>query len=105
MSEPIQIESPSTFMIDPTSFVGKIQIGDTTPSVLNVKRFITQNTDPTTITNFLNGQEGQEIVLLGDGNTTLEHGTNIFLIDEVDLLLATDKAYSLIRLNSKWYQL
>lgn len=95
-------ESPATFLVLPKEFVGSFKTA--TPGVLNVTRFRCTNTAPTNVTNILNGQEGQQILLLGDGNSTLVHGTNIFNQSGANELLASNKAYHYVRLNGKWYQ-
>ena len=52
---------------------------DATPSVLAGRNFVTANTGATTITDFDDGTDGQEIVVeIGDGNTTIDFtGTNL----------------------------
>jgi len=53
--------------------------GDSTPSVADGFIFKTNNSSPTTITNFDNGTAGQQItVIFGDSNTTIDFtGTNL----------------------------
>lgn len=47
--------------------------GLTTPSVGGARKFATANTAPTTITAFLEGKPGQEIIVkIGDANTTID---------------------------------
>lgn len=53
--------------------------GDASPLVDGGNVFITANTVATTITDFLNGSEGQEIEIRVDANTTIQHNTNIRL--------------------------
>lgn len=97
-------EQPVTFNALPKVYVGKLKKGSTTPSVKDVQQWMAVNTVPVTITNFVNGQDGQELLLLGDGQTTLTHGTNIMLAGGVNLLLAVNKVYHLVRFNNKWIQ-
>lgn len=66
-----------------------------TPNVLNRKFFELINTGANVITDFINGAPGQRIYLLGDGFTTLEHGTFIFTNTGVDKLLLADIVYKL----------
>ncbi|HEX9431046.1 MAG TPA: hypothetical protein VF944_11785 [Candidatus Bathyarchaeia archaeon] len=98
------IESPETRLVLDKRFEGRIKAGEVTPSVLNLEHWTCQNTGAITVTDFLNGQPAQHLYILGDGNTTLQHGTNIFLLGGVNLLLAANKVYQLLRLNGKWYQ-
>lgn len=76
----------------------------TTPSVERRTRFTCVNTGAVTVTDFLNGSDGQEIVLLGDGFTTVQHGTNIFTSTAANKLLAANKVYRFTRFNNKWYE-
>lgn len=97
-------EAPVTFLALPKRFVGRVPATALTHSVRNVEHLITQNTGAITVTNFTDGQEGQDLYILGDGFTTLQHGTKIFLSGAADLLLDADKVYHLKRLNNKWYE-
>lgn len=99
------IETPERRLVLPIKLVGKILKTETTPSVKNVEHWIAQNTGAVTVTDFKEGQEGQDLFILGDGQTTLTHGTNIFLIGAANLLLLTNTVVHLKRLNNKWYQI
>lgn len=77
---------------------------DTTPSVLNRTRLVCTNTSSTNVTQFRYGQEGQEIKLLGDGFTTLVHGTYIKTNTGANKLLAVNKVYTFTRFNSLWIE-
>lgn len=66
----------------------------TLPDVLNRKTFELGNTEATTITDFKNGAPGQRIYLLGDGFSTIEHGTLIFTSTGANKLLEEDKVYT-----------
>lgn len=57
-----------------------------------------------TVTNFLNGQEGQHLYILGNGNTELTHGTSIFTSTGANKTLAADKMYHFICHDDKWYE-
>lgn len=76
--------------------------GDTTPTVLNLERIKFQNTSPVTVTNFDNGREGQYIVVVGDGQTIIQHGTNIFNTAGVDITLANGRVYAYVRVQGVW---
>lgn len=89
----VTFEAKTTFLVLPTEFIGVIPIGVTTPSVLNVTKFKLINVAPVSITNFLNGQLGQIIQILGDGYTTLVHGTFIKTNTGLDKLLAINSLY------------
>ena len=104
VTDEIIFEQPVSFVRLPKMYVAKIKAGETTPSVKDLIRFTTQNTSPLTVTNLLDGADGQEIIIVGDGNTTLQHGTHIFNDSGANLLLAVNKAYSYLRINDKWIQ-
>jgi hypothetical protein len=76
----------------------------TTPSVLNVERMKLANTGSITITDFLYGQNGQEITLLGDGYTTIANNTKIKTSIGSSKLLATNLVYRFIRFDGVWYE-
>lgn len=61
--------------------------GDTTPSVATTARlYRTGNTKPTIITNFDDGHDEQDIVILfGDSETTIDSNENIKLMGELPL--------------------
>jgi hypothetical protein len=102
---------------DDVRFLGRVQFqnlieqspsdipeGDTTPIVLNRTRLVCTNTGATSITQFKQGQEGQEIKILGDGFTTLVHGTYIKTNTAANKLLAVNKVYTFTRFNSLWIE-
>lgn len=80
----------------------------TLPNVLNRRFFECDNTNPITITDFSNGAPGQRLYVLGDGNTTIEHGTFIFTNTGVDKLLDQNKVYkfTFFKVNNshKWVE-
>lgn len=68
--------------------------GDTTPSVADGNRFIATNTNPTTITIFDNGADGQELFLMStNDNTTVKHNSSINTLSGADTLLTANKIY------------
>jgi hypothetical protein len=87
----------------PTEFVGTFKAEDATPSVMDCSTWKCAG-DVVTITNFDDGQEGQHLSILGDGATTLEHGTNIVLSAGSDTLLASATVYEFVLLDDVWYQ-
>jgi len=78
----------------------------TTPNVFCLNRVRTINASATTITNFTGGIEGQKIEVELDGNTTIAHGTNIYLNG---LTNWTPGGYGgtvqLVRKNSRWWEI
>ena len=76
--------------------------GDTTPTVLNLERIKFQNTSPVTVTNFDNGREGQYIIVVGDGQTIVQHGTNIFNTAGANITLINNRVYAYVRVQGVW---
>ncbi len=83
------------------SFVGS------TINALNVELFDLNNTSPTNIATISNGQNGQTIHLLGDGQTTLTNAGNIRTRTGASVLLATGLIYQLTYMKTStvgyWY--
>ena len=82
---------------------GTVQEGATTFSALNGTRFQVVNGTPLNMTDITNGQDGQMIAILGDGNTTLVNNSRLVLGG--DLLLEEDKIHILVYLTDAWYSL
>lgn len=78
--------------------------GDTVINVLNITRIVFNNTTATTVTDFIGEQLGQELKILGDGYTTLQHGTNIFTNTAANKLLAVNKVYTFTKFSSGWIE-
>lgn len=84
--------------------IDSVELGVTTTNVLNITRLSFANTTATTVTNFTGGQEGQELKILGDGYTTLQHGTNIFTNTGANKLLSANKVYTFTKFPSGWIE-
>ena len=79
--------------------------GDTTPSVdeselLVLAAYVTS----TTITNFDDGIGAQRLVVIGNSNVTLQHGSTLKLKGGVNKTLINDHAYLFQRYNGVWYE-
>jgi hypothetical protein len=105
VADPVRFEAPVEFAEIPEHPVSEMGLSDTTPSVLNLLRIKFNNPVPVTVTNFLGGQEGQQITILGDGNTTLQNNTNINTISGNNYLLATNTTYIFTYYGGVWIQL
>ncbi len=90
-----------------------------TPNTANAKTVVTANTSATTITGFNGGYIGKEMVLIvNDGiaaglpsNTTIQHGTNVFLtagkstlFRSGDILMFRASSGSMSTSGIVWYQ-
>jgi hypothetical protein len=80
-----------------------IAAGTTTPSVADGNLFKTANTSPTSITNFLDAREGQEIkIIAGDANTTINNNSSIRTTTAAHKALTQDVIYRFIRDGILW---
>ena len=111
ITEQQQIEAPQKHLILPTPFVAIITPTKTTFSVLNIEKLICANTGAVTITNFTNGQAGQEISILGDGHTSVANNASIKTASGGTTLLAANKTYrftafpiDITKPDIVWYQ-
>lgn len=102
--DPVKFLSTVSFTELPESPVLNAQTGSTTLSVLNTERIKLQNTGAVSVTDFLYGQEGQQISLLGDGFTTIVHGTKIKTNTGANKLLSANQVYILTRIGSVWIE-
>lgn len=83
---------------------GNIADGDTTPSVAKHNILLTANTQPTTITDFDSGVDGQFIIVtFGDANTTLTDGGNLLLAGE--FTPDANDTITLLKVASGWREL
>lgn len=73
------------------------------PTVTNQSLFLSHDA-ASIITDFQGGAEGQVLTILGNGNTTITHGTNIFTNTGADKVLAADLVYRFTFINGKWYE-
>ncbi|MCA3700807.1 MAG: hypothetical protein IOB84_13625 [Brevundimonas sp.] len=82
--------------------------GFTTPEVQSGRpHYKLSNTSATTITNFLNGNGSQQIVLLAtNDNTTIQHnGTTISLVGGANTVIPSGHTMTLIRDGSLWREI
>lgn len=100
---PLVIQAPMTKIIDDTHFVGNLT--GATPSVANLTTHKITNLSATNVTYFNDGQDGQTITILGDGNSTVVHDAGkIYCATGANTLLASNKVYRFTRYNKVWYQ-
>lgn len=80
--------------------------GDTTPSVLKSNWFKTANTGATSITTFDDGASGQKVVVVfGDVNTTIVHGSGIYLKGGVSVTPNVNTSLSFIFDGTDWFEI
>jgi hypothetical protein len=105
VADPVRFEAQVEFAEIPEHPVSTMGLSDTTPSVLNLLRIKFNNSVPITVTDLLDGQNGQQITILGDGKTTLQDNTRINTITGNDYLLATNTTYLFTFYDGVWVQL
>ena len=77
---------------------------DATPSVAGGNLFVTGGT--TTITDFDDGTEGQQIIIISEHAITITDGTNIFLSGSANFVMASTDTLTLIqKASGLWYEL
>lgn len=77
----------------------------TTPSVAGSSVFTCNNTNPTTITAFTDGQQGAPITVRLDANTTIQHGTganNIRCPGAANITAAANKVVTMVGIGGLW---
>jgi len=82
-----------------------VTIAGTTPNVSGGNVFLTNNSGPTTITNFTGGIDSQQIVVVcGDTNTTIQNNANIALTGGTNYACALNQGIQLAFVGGKWIQ-
>lgn len=109
IQQPTIVQGPSEFPTLPKQYVGRLRKGSTTPSVINVLEWIAVNTVAISVTNFVDGQVGQTINILGDGFTTIVNGGKIITNTAANKLLLVNKVYTftlreLVAGTRIWYE-
>lgn len=104
IADEVLFKGPVQFSELPQQPISSLVLASTTPSVLNNTRLKAINSGAISITNFLDGQEGQEIKILGDGNTTVVHGSFIKTNTAVNKLLAANKVYTFSLWSAVWIE-
>ena len=102
-TSPVIKEAPDTNLVLPTSFVGTLTPGSGTPNVNNVNYWIAGN-QSVVITNFLQGQPGQSIFILGDGASTVANNANISTRSGMNTLLSKGLVYHFVLFGTTWSQ-
>lgn len=78
---------------------------DATPSVGYANSFQTANTGATTITQFDDGRNGQEIaVRANDANTTVANNVNISLQGAVNFVMGNGAVLTLVKMGAVWQE-
>lgn len=104
IARPVVFLSSATFAELPLMPTLVCVEGSTSPDVLNATFLILSSTTSTLLTNFLSAAENQKIVVLGDGNTTVQNGTNIYTNTGANKLMASNRVYVFYFMQGKWYE-
>jgi hypothetical protein len=99
------IETPQLRSVLDYIPVAKLIKGQTEPSVKDCERFIAHNTAPVSIDYFKDGQSGQLIYILGDGQTSVVYDANkIDAAGGVTHLLSNGEVYAFLNIAGIWYE-
>ena len=101
LTQRLNVESPSIPLVLEQQFISTL-VG-TKPDVKNIQ-YTYSHTTPTTVTDFLHGQNGQEINILGNGNTTIAVTGNIVTNTGSSKLLLANLVYEFTFFGTKWYE-
>ena len=69
-----------------------------------VSRLKAANNSPQNVSYFVGGVEGQTIMVLGDGNTTIVNSSDIRTNTGADKLLAAETVYTFTLFDGVWYE-
>lgn len=84
----------------------QLPTNDTTPSIKGRSKWVAANTNPTTITMFDDGVDGQTIELLfTNGNTTITDGGNLKLSGAANFVGSADDVLVLQYASGVWYEM
>lgn len=97
-------ENDLVMMKIPEIFISRVDPGSSTLDVKSLTRFITNATAAASISNFINGVNGQEIKILGDGFTTVSNNSSIKTNTGANKLLAANKVYTFTLFSDVWYE-
>lgn len=103
-ADPVKFLSTVAFSELPETPVLDSQASATTISVLNTTRIKLQNTGTVTVTSLLQGQQGQNVLILGDGFTSFAVSGNITTTTGATKLLAASTIYSFTYIGTKWVE-
>jgi hypothetical protein len=89
-----------------SSSVTTLTNNSATPSVLETTIASASNTNPTTITNLLNGYVNQVVqIVFTNGNTTVQNNSNIQLAEGLDFTASTNDSLTLVmKTGNVWQQ-
>lgn len=104
MSDERIVNKPVHKLVEDTRPIGKLKRTDTTPSIRNIRGWQAINTGAITVTDFVDGSDGQTIVIKGDGFTTVTHGTNIKTTTAANKLLLANRAYMFVQFSGVWIE-
>jgi hypothetical protein len=105
ISNPIEFESSVRFRELIETPLETIKATTTTPNVLNNTKIVLSSTAPVNVTNFLNGQEGQTIFVVGDGQSTIKNNATISTNGNADKLASSGSVYCFTLVNGVWREL
>lgn len=103
-SDPVEFNSGVQFSQIPEQQILNAPTGTGIISVLNTNRVRLRNTGAQLLNTFTNGQQGQEIKVLGDGFTTAVNSTSIRTNTGANKLLAANRVYTFTLFDASWVE-
>lgn len=102
-NEEVIFTTPPSFPKLYKKFISQFPDALATPKVDNCEIWKSPSA-PLAITDFLNGADGQDLFILGNGNLTITHGTQIKTSTGANKVLAANKIYHYKRIDHVWYE-
>ena len=84
--------------------IGMIPNGDTTPNLIPYRVWQTQNSAPTSITDFDGVCEDQRLIIINDNNTTFVHSDQLILANGLNINAKVGEIYQFLFDGTYWRQ-
>lgn len=98
----IQFLGRTYFTTNPDQNISE-SVANTTPTVSNLDLLVFKNIGALSITNFLGGNNGQLLLVIGDGQTTVNNNANILTSTVANKLLGLH-LYIFVLYKGIWYE-
>lgn len=102
IEEEFSVEAIRTDNVEPREFIGTLE-NSTTPSVKKLRKWIASGA-VVIIDDFLDGYNGKELFIIGDGTSTVAHGAKIKTNTGANHALAADRLYIFLRHDGVWIE-
>ena len=95
-------DGPITFSQLPKRTLKRIK-GSGTLDLTNLETIKFANAAPVSYSNIKGGANGQRVLVLGDGQSTINNNAKIKTYSGGNVLLSNDVTYELVYVDTKWY--